>query len=521
MPPDVSYLITRRLFDQARRKRWEFSRGEHGLFRNHGRFHLIHRPSSAPSLDIIFVHGLGGDVVRSWCKDGHRELFWPEKWLPLDPELKEARIFGYDYEAHFNPPHIGQSVQEDVKHFAGALLDEMRFKNDLNGEPFDLGNAPIVFVGFDIGGLVIKQAHILALSDNRYREMARSFGGVIFLATPHRITNFPGVETLLRRAEHSMRDMGLLARSTAAEGINIQFQHVASNLSMWSFFETLETDILDPPTLLIDRASSLLGYPGEIEVALEADHNNVCKFSSPDDASYLKVLGGLKAIVKDVLQAPPGLYTPLSFQKVEVRASHAGRFTKKSNKPQIRLISIDQSDDDSAPLSCSLKQMPLFQAPPFTALSYCWGDMAIRVPIRVNQKNMAVTSNLHAALTRLRSDRVEAVWIDALCLSQADKEERSIQIGRMSAIYKRAKQVAVWLGEADGISEIEITALSQGKFDVATRADALLAGEKLILKILDESLDSPRAGSGLNHHCVMWTLHRVIQVTLGHISPSP
>jgi hypothetical protein len=70
---------------------------------------------------------------------------------------------------------------------------------------------------------------------------------------------------------------------------------------------------------VIEKDSSLLGYPGEISVPLEANHLDVCRFSGPSNASYLKVLKGLKAVVREILEAPPGLYTPLSVQKNEVR----------------------------------------------------------------------------------------------------------------------------------------------------------------------------------------------------------
>ncbi len=39
------------------------------------------------------------------------------------------------------------------------------------------------------------------------------------------------------------------------------------------------------------------------------------------------------------------------------------------------------------------------------------------------------------------------LWIDAICINQVDKEEKSRQIPRMSDIYQKANEVCVWLGE--------------------------------------------------------------------------
>jgi hypothetical protein len=38
------------------------------------------------------------------------------------------------------------------------------------------------------------------------------------------------------------------------------------------------------------------------------------------------------------------------------------------------------------------------------------------------------------------------LWVDAVCIDQADDEERSEQVQMMSRIYKNASRVLVWLG---------------------------------------------------------------------------
>jgi hypothetical protein len=102
----------------------------------------------------------------------------------------------------------------------------------------------------------------------------------------------------------------------------------------------------------------------------------------------------------------------------------------------------------------------LFDAPPFAALSYCWGALNDQVRITVNGLGYQVTSNLHAALTRLRKDGVERVWVDAICINQQDLEERSHQVKRMGAIYQEAYQVVVWLGNAQDEADKDIASLS-------------------------------------------------------------
>ncbi|KAF2030776.1 heterokaryon incompatibility, partial [Setomelanomma holmii] len=60
---------------------------------------------------------------------------------------------------------------------------------------------------------------------------------------------------------------------------------------------------------------------------------------------------------------------------------------------------------------------------------------------------VTVTPNVHDVLVtlRLRTD-ARVVWIDALCICQADAREKSDQVPLMSRIYSAAERVIVWLG---------------------------------------------------------------------------
>jgi hypothetical protein len=139
-------------------------------------------------------------------------------------------------------------------------------------------------------------------------------------------------------------------------------------------------------------------------------------------------------------------------------------------------------------VSCVIKQVPLYQAPPYTALSYCWGVSVNKIPIKLNRYTFRVTSNLHAALLRLRQHnaRYKYVWVDALCINQGDKEERSIQIGRMAAIYRQAEHVVVWLGEASDISATDLVELKSldSKFLSTTHTSPSNTAMKTVYQLL-------------------------------------
>ncbi|KAI7774250.1 hypothetical protein LA080_009050 [Diaporthe eres] len=61
---------------------------------------------------------------------------------------------------------------------------------------------------------------------------------------------------------------------------------------------------------------------------------------------------------------------------------------------------------------------------------------------------LPVTRDLTLALKYLRHPHAERIlWIDALCINQANHEERNHQVQMMARIYSGAKQACIWLGE--------------------------------------------------------------------------
>lgn len=49
--------------------------------------------------------------------------------------------------------------------------------------------------------------------------------------------------------------------------------------------------------MVLEKDSSVLGYPGEISKPLDADHHSICKYESPEDPGYITVRNVLKSLV--------------------------------------------------------------------------------------------------------------------------------------------------------------------------------------------------------------------------------
>lgn len=176
----------------------------------------------------------------------------------------------------------------------------MRFAKNDAGEDLGMGSRPIIFVVHSMGGLVVKKAYLLGLHDETYSNMVNSISAIIFLSTPHRGSNL--AETLNRVLSASFQSpksfiSDLNKSSAVIEDLSEQFRHHAPKLSIWSFYETLATSIGPKKLMVLDKDSSILGYPGEISRSLQADHHDVCKYSSPVDSNYVSVRNAIKSLV--------------------------------------------------------------------------------------------------------------------------------------------------------------------------------------------------------------------------------
>src|SRR5436305_9826776 len=100
-------------------------------------------------------------------------------------------------------------------------------------------------------------------------------------------------------------------------------------------------------------------------------------------------------------------------------------------------------------ICCNVQTVSLDDSPYFDALSYVWGSPDDTAPIKVNGSCFHATKNLIAALRRLRSGvDAKVLWVDAICINQADKHEKTEQVGLMAQIYKAAGSVHIFLGES-------------------------------------------------------------------------
>ncbi|KAL8893560.1 MAG: hypothetical protein Q9192_005143 [Flavoplaca navasiana] len=137
------------------------------------------------------------------------------------------------------------------------------------------------------------------------------------------------------------------------------------------------------------------------------------------------------------------------------------------NRRQIRVCTISPGDLQDL-IICSLRTVSLDDNPEYETLSYAWGAPVFDHTVLVNGAVLKVTKSLHDALRYLRPgkqpfgavdeppwdrDATGVIWADAICINQADLDERSSQVCLMGDIYRHGARLHVWVGTVEETRE--------------------------------------------------------------------
>ena len=140
---------------------------------------------------------------------------------------------------------------------------------------------------------------------------------------------------------------------------------------------------------------------------------------------------------------------------------------------EIRVLYVEYNHYFDAPIRCTLKHGPIHwtgEFEPYMTLSYSWGALKedgshLNRLIHCDGKLIRVTSNLETALKYIRESQsrisrdlfvtprikpLVPIWVDAICINQADTAERTQQVKQMAEVYTNSSRLVVWLGVPAG-----------------------------------------------------------------------
>ncbi|KAJ4287270.1 hypothetical protein N0V90_012668 [Kalmusia sp. IMI 367209] len=236
------------------------------------------------NVDIVFIHGLGGNRKDTWTFEQTREFpasFWPQELLPK--QAPTARILTFGYNADF-----------------------VHFYFSKKNTPTE---RPIIFVAHSLGGLVCANA----LSRSRAGDEASKLlidhtCGTIFLGTPFEgsTKSKPGVTALnflkLLRQDTNKEDVEELNKESEklAEIRNEFLKFLKERdvqgapVAVACFFETSPTFLFEVKKrktldlgVIVSKESATL--PGFDPVPISANHSYICKFAGEWESGFQSV----------------------------------------------------------------------------------------------------------------------------------------------------------------------------------------------------------------------------------------
>ncbi|KAF9011454.1 hypothetical protein BDZ89DRAFT_1077817 [Hymenopellis radicata] len=234
-------------------------------------------------IDIVALHGLNGHAFRSWEFHGENgeNFMWLRDSLP--EQLPGARIMTYGYNANV----LSDVSTGRLRTFAETFLERL-YQVRASSEAHD---RPLILIAHSMGGLVVKQALILAntRADSRFSSILNSVTGIVFVGTPHSGGN--GVDTaqfvanLVRVFNVEVRGdlvKSLDPRSMVLFDLTDDFRQLiaAKGIEIATLFEIKKTPLgllsanFSPfgRKWIVEERSAILGVAGERKVAINATH---------------------------------------------------------------------------------------------------------------------------------------------------------------------------------------------------------------------------------------------------------
>lgn len=258
-------------------------------------------------IDIVAVHGVNGHYLKSFTDS--TGCCWLRQLLPED--FPRCRVFSYDYGADMFPKVAMRTMSDLSSDFCEDLLSRAG-----RGEK----SRPLVFIGHNLGGLLIKRLLVIANTTRRLKSIMDNTIGILFFGTPHRGTSkaswdlatgkLLGVFTRGKFRTNKTLLHELEITSAQVQSIQADFLRLLSPLLIFTFYEELATKSVG---IVVERSSTILSVPNEKAISLHATHRDLCRYSDSASENYRIVKGALMELceyaslicIYDERPAPP------------------------------------------------------------------------------------------------------------------------------------------------------------------------------------------------------------------------
>ncbi|KAL7933898.1 putative ankyrin repeat-containing protein [Trichoderma chlorosporum] len=224
---------------------------------------------------LVLIHGIATKRVE---KPTNSDAF-----TFLQKRFPDATLFEY----HF--PLWSPDQRYEVSDFsqqARIILEELAEYRGLKNIP----DLPLLFMGCDLGGSLIKQIICLATREPQYSDIMMNIRAIMFFGTPHKVTDMaPWEQHIIRllfigavSAEDTVQLLQLLPQ--ALENLSLDFATISHSFQLINFFQC--DDPRSVNTTIAASCARLIAA-GKNNIELDCDHTQFWEFNDEDQTTEL------------------------------------------------------------------------------------------------------------------------------------------------------------------------------------------------------------------------------------------
>ena len=230
----------------------------------------------APRLDVVFVHGLGGDGQATWG-GGERESWL--KWLTED--IPEIAVWALEYPAEstkWTSRGEGMAIPDRASNLISTLLY------------YGIGSRNTLYVCHSLGGLIVKQIlrHSVEMAKPDWACIADTTVGVAFLATPHSGSSLATFAKVVTASRPTRTTLALTAHCPHLKELGDWYRQNAARLGIETVAYTESQKLRGTfrSFTVVTATSADPGVDGCIATSIDADHVSIAKPRSREHDTY-------------------------------------------------------------------------------------------------------------------------------------------------------------------------------------------------------------------------------------------
>ncbi|ERF76578.1 hypothetical protein EPUS_05851 [Endocarpon pusillum Z07020] len=262
-------------------------------------------------VDVIAVPGLGSHAIGSWKSSSSNDL-WLRDYLPDDVPNIRVLLYGYDTSLQ------GSDSRDSIEDLGSRFLESIK--------AFRAGTAdrrPIILIGHSLGGLLIKEALVLARNrsdDPQNLDLCRACYGLLLFGVPNLGLRNEQLNSIVQGQPNHVLIRDLVVDddsepSPFLKRISDQFSKCCKGqYQVISFFERKRSPTIQiqrdgtltktgPRTFMVTQKSAtstgLTAPADENNIPLNMDHSGLVKYESRSQDEYSIVKGKLKTLVAE------------------------------------------------------------------------------------------------------------------------------------------------------------------------------------------------------------------------------